>query len=152
MKSCSPAKKPAGQRGQSSCRHVYGTFTRHRMDGFQSWMLFVQVLPKSEVLAELWVVRCIKGTAAEESSAIKISQQLLIGFSFDVRRHSPWDGRTEALFLRELYSISVSKSPHQLLPSSPLHETHLFLSPLIGILRFFAVFTNSMGTLAMLWE
>lgn len=34
----------------------------------------------------------IEGTAKEESGAIKISQQLLIGFGFDVRRHSPWDG------------------------------------------------------------
>lgn len=93
-------------------------------------MFFAQVLPKSGLLAELCVVLCIKGTAAEESSAIKISQQLLIGFRFDVWRHSPWDGKTEALFLRELYSISASESPHQL-PSSPLNEAHLFLIPLI---------------------
>lgn len=76
-------------------------------------MSFVQVLPKSGGTFERCSAAGSQGTAAAAagSGAIKISQQPLIGFRFDVRRHSPRDGETEALLPRDLSSISGSESP-----------------------------------------
>lgn len=72
-----------------------------------------------------------RGRLQKKAALLKISHQLLIGFRFDVWRHSPWEGKTEALFLRELFSVSGSESPHQLPPSSPLSEARLFVILLI---------------------
>lgn len=92
------------------------------MDSFGVWWTELNVLcssPSKVRMAGRTLSRALhQGDGAEESSAIKISQQHLIGFSFDVRRHSPWDEKTVALFLRELYSISASKSPTTAIQSS----------------------------------
>lgn len=89
-------------------------------------MFFVQVLPQSGLLAEPLSRALHQGDAAGESSAIKISQQLLIGCSVDVRRHSP---KTGTLFLRERSppptTAIQSSQPHTFVPDSFNHNSEV---------------------------